>query len=488
MKTPRTASSRTECKDQPLLFQDLGPRQVVADFTGGTLSTDGGVLLLRQVDRALGVSRMLAGCFQDRRDGRWVDHSVQQLLAQRLYALALGYEDLNDHTRLRHDPLLAAACEKTDPLGGDRMLPQFRDAALAGPSTLNRLELSNHKRSRCHKLSHDPAQIQATLLKLGARCLPKHAREVVLDLDATGTLLHGEQEGRFFNGYYGDYCYLPLYVFCGNVPLWAQLRTSDQGAAEGADKAVAQIIAAIRRRCPKVRIILRADSGFAHPELMTLCEGLPDVYYCFGLQQNPRLLAKVQDTLAQARARQIQCGGVATRVFSEFEYTTLKSWCRPRRVIAKAEVTPQGQNPRFVVTNLPAEGFAQDHDPERFSPRRLYEEFYCARGQMENVIKQQLLDLKADRLSTHQMGSNQLRLWFSTLAYLLLERVRAIGLAGSQLATATVGSVRLKLLKVAAQVRVSVRRVYVQISSAYPWQELFQRCHRRLIQSSWPSG
>ena len=488
MKIPRTASSRTDCKDQPLLFQDLGSRQVVADFTGGTLSTDGGVLLLRQVDRALGVSRMLAGCFQDERDARWVDHSVQQLLAQRLYGLALGYEDLNDHARLRHDPLLAVACEKTDPLGGDRTLPQFREAALAGPSTLNRLELSNHKNTRCHKLSHDPAQIEATLLKLGARCLPKHAREVVLDLDATGTLLHGEQEGRFFNGYYGDYCYLPLYVFCGNVPLWAQLRPSDQGAADGAVEAVEKIIAAIRRRCPKVRIILRADSGFAHPQLMTLCEGLPEVYYCFGLQRNPRLLARVQDTLAQARARQIQCGGVATRVFSEFEYATLKSWSRSRRVIAKAEVTPQGQNPRFVVTNLPAEGFAQDHDPERFSPRRLYEEFYCARGQMENVIKQQLLDLKADRLSTHQMGSNQLRLWFSTLAYLLLERVRAIGLAGSQLATATVGSVRLKLLKVAAQVRVSVRRVYVQISSAYTLQELFQRCHRRLIQSSWPSG
>jgi hypothetical protein len=488
MKTPRTASSRTDCKEQPLLFQDLGSRQVVADFTGGTLSTDGGVLLLRQVDRALGLCRMLASCFHDQRDARWVDHSVQQLLAQRLYSLALGYEDLNDHCRLRHDPLLAVACEKTDPLGGDRKLPQFRDAALAGPSTLNRLELSNHKSSRCHKLLHDPAQIQATLLKLGVRCLPKGAGEVVLDLDATGTLLHGEQEGRFFNGYYGDYCYLPLYVFCGNVPLWAQLRTSDQDAADGAVEAVTQIITALRRRCPKVRIILRADSGFARPEFMTLCEALPEVYYCFGLQQNPRLLARVQDTLAQARARQIQCGGVATRVFSEFQYTTLKSWNRSRRVIAKAEVTPQGDNPRFVVTNLPAEGFAQDRDPERFSPARLYEEFYCARGQMENVIKQQLLDLKADRLSTHQMGSNQLRLWLSTLAYLLLERVRAIGLAGSPLAVATVGSVRLKLLKVAAQVRVSVRRVYVQMSSAYPWRELFERCHGRLMRLAPASG
>jgi len=453
---------------------------VVADFTGGTLSSDGGVLLLRQVDQALGVTRMLAGCFHDRRDARWVDHSVSQLLAQRLYGLALGYEDLNDHARLRHDPLLAVACEKTDPLGGDRILPQFRDAALAGPATLNRLELSNHKATRCHKLSHDPAQVQATVLQLGVRCLPKRAREVVLDLDATGTLLHGQQEGRFFHGHYGDYCYLPLYVFCGNVPLWAQLRTADHGAADGAVEAVSQIVAAIRRRCPRVRIILRADSGFARPELMALCEALPEVYYCLGLQQNPRLVARVQGALADARVRQIQCGGVAARVFSEFEYATLKSWSQPRRVIAKAEVTAQGDNPRFVVTNLPAAGFADDEDPERFSPARLYEEFYCARGQMENVLKQQLLDLKADRLSTHRLASNQLRLWFSALAYLLLERVRTLGLAGSELAVATVGSVRLKLLKVATQVRVSVRRVYVQMSSAYPFRGLFARCHQRL--------
>jgi hypothetical protein len=488
MKTPRTASSGTDCKDQPLLFQDLGSRQVVADFTGGTLSTEGGVLLLRQVDRALGVSRMLSGCFHDQRDARWVDHLVSQLLAQRLYGLALGYEDLNDHARLRHDPLLAVACEKTDPLGGDRTLPQFRDAALAGPATLNRLELSNHKATRCHKLSHDPEQVQTTVLKLGVRCLPKHAREVVLDLDATGTLLHGQQEGRFFHGYYGDYCYLPLYVFCGNVPLWAQLRTADHDAADGAVEAVTQIVAAIRRRCPKVRIILRADSGFARPELMALCEALPEVYYCLGLQQNPRLVARVQGALAEARARQIQCGGVAVRVFSEFEYATLKSWSRPRRVIAKAEVTTQGANPRFVVTNLPAAGFADEEDRERYTPARLYEGFYCARGQMENVLKQQLLDLKADRLSTHRLGSNQLRLWFSTLAYLLLERVRTLGLAGSELAVASVGSVRLKLLKVAAQVRVSVRRVYVQMSNAYPLRELFERCHRRLTRLTPASG
>lgn len=488
MKTHRTASSTTDCKDQPLLFQDLGMRKVVADFSGGILSSDGGLLLLRQVDRGLGISAALAGCFRDGRDPRWVDHSVQQLLAQRLYALALGYEDLNDHALLRRDPLLAVACEKTDPLGRDRFLPQFRDAALACPATLNRLELSNHKVSRAHKLTHDPAQVQATLLKMGVRCLPKHALEIVLDLDTTGTLLHGEQEGRFFDAYHGGYCYEPLYVFCGNIPLWAQLRTADHDAAEGAVEAMKKIIAAIRQRCPQARIILRADSGFARPQLMALCEGLPEVYYCFGLQRNPRLVLRVQGALAKARARQIQCGGAATRVFCEFEHTTLKSWSRARRVIAKAEFTAQGPNPRFVVTNLPAEGFAQDQDPERFTPVRLYEQFYCARGQMENVIKQQLLDLKADRLSTHHLGSNQLRLWLSALAYVLLERVRTLGCAGTELAVATVGSVRMKLLKVAAAVRVSVRRVYVQLSSAYPLQSLFALCHRRLLRLGSASG
>ncbi len=488
MQTHRTASSTTDCKDQPLLFQDLGARQVVADFSGGILSSDGGLLLLRQVDRGLGVSAALAGCFRDERDPRWVDHSVQQLLAQRLYALALGYEDLNDHARLRRDPLLAVACEKIDPLGRDRFWPQFRDAALACPATLNRLELSNHRSSRAHRLTHDPAQLEATLLKLGVRCLPKHAQEIVLDLDATGTLLHGEQEGRFFDAYHGGYCYEPLYVFCGNIPLWAQLRTADRDTAEGVVEAMRKILAALRQRCPHARIILRADSGFARPELMALCEGLPEAYYCFGLQRNPRLVRQLHPALAQARARQIQCGGVATRVFTEFAHTTLQSWSRARRVIAKAEFTPQGSNPRFVVTNLPAEGFAQAKDPERFSPARLYEQFYCARGQMENVLKQQLLDLKADRLSTHHLGSNQLRLWLSALAYLLLERVRTLGCAGSELAAATVGSVRLKLLKVAAVVRVSVRRVYVQLSSAYPLQGLFTLCHRRLRRLAPASG
>jgi hypothetical protein len=465
---------------QPLLFSDLGSRQVVADFSGGTLSSDGGVLMLRQVDLSLGLTRRLAGCFGDQRQQVFVEHSVPQLLAQRLYAEALGYEDVNDHQQLRYDPLLATACGKKDPLGEERIF--HPGPALAAPSTLNRLELSNNKNSRCHKLPHDPKKIEALLLEMGVRCLPKHAVEIVIDLDAMGHRLHGLQEGRHFNAYYDDYVYLPLYAFVGHIPLWAQLRTSDHGAAHGVVPALQQIVAAIRRRCKNARIIIRGDSGFCRDEIMAWCESQPRLDYCLGLAKNSVLLQRAEGAMMDARARHCLSGAVRTRVFTEFEYQTkTQTWSRTRRVIAKAEVTAEGDNPRFIVTSLAAKGWKKDRDKTRFSAARLYEEFYCARGDMENVLKQQVLDLEADRMSTHYLGSNQLRLWLATFAYLLMERVRALGLWGTELAQATMGSVRLKLLKVAAQVKVSVRRVYVQLSSAYPMQEIFRLCHRRLM-------
>lgn len=467
--------------NQALLFDDLGPRRVQADFSGGTLSSDAGALLLRQVDRNLGLTQSLALCFGDGRNQLWVEHSVPELLRQRIYGTALGYEDINDHERVRLDPLLAVACEKTDPLGQERLLPQHRGIALASPSTLNRLELSNNKNSRCHKVPHDPAQIEACLLKMGVRCLAKHAQEVILDLDAMGHRLHGFQEGRHFNAYYDDYCYLPLYAFVGNFPLWAQLRTADHDAAHGVVPALEKMVAAIRKRCKKARIIVRGDSGFGREEIMAWCEGQREVYYCLGLAKNSVLIEKLGPALAQARARHCLTGASSVREFSQFEYQTQKSWSRARRVIGKAEVMVAGENPRFVVTNLPAKGFEGDADPGRFTPARLYEELYCARGDMENRLKQQVLDLKADRMSTHHIASNQLRLWEAMFAYLLLERLRTQGLAGTELERATAGSLRVKLLKVAAQVRVSVRRVYVQMSSAYPLQELFGLCHRRLM-------
>ena len=486
MKTPFTASSKTDCKEQPLLFQDLGSRQVVADFSGGTLSSDGGVLLLREVDANLGLTQSLAQCFDDHRQQVFVDHAVPEMLAQRIFGLGLGYEDVNDHDKLRLDPLLATACSKSDPLGEDRFNPAPRGIALAGSSTLNRLELSNNRNSRCHKLPHDPAKIEACLLQMGVRCLPKHAVEVVVDLDAMGHLVHGTQEGRHFNAYYGDYCYLPLYAFVGAIPLWAQLRTSDHDAAQGVVPALEKIVAAIRKRCRKARIIVRGDSGFGREEIMAWCEGQSEVYYCLGLAKNAVLVEELGLALADARARRCLCGARSVRVFTEFEYRTQRTWSRARRVIGKAEVMADGDNPRFVVTNLPAEGFQDDDDRSRFIPVRLYEELYCARGDMENMLKQQVLDLRADRMNTQYLASNQLRLWFATFGYLLMERLRALGLAGTELAQATAGSVRLKLLKVAAQVRVSVRRVYVQLSSAYPLQALFLLCHRRLMAR--PSG
>jgi|SRR5271157_188133 len=473
---------------QSFLFADLGPRRVQADFSGGTLSTDAGALLLRQVDINLGVTAELAQCFYDTRNQDWVDHSVQELLRQRLFGTALGYEDINDHQRLRLDPLLAAACGKTDPLGEQRVLPQFRGIALAAPSTLNRLELSNNKDTRCHKLPHDPAKMEACLLKMGARCLPRHAQEVVLDLDAMGHRLHGLQEGRHFNAYYDDYCYLPLYAFVGDFPLWAQLRTAEHAAAHGAVPALEKMVAAIRQRCPKAQIIVRGDSGFGREEIMAWCEGQPEVYYCLGLAKNSVLIDQLGPALAQARARHCLTGAASVREFTEFRYRTKDSWSRERRVIGKAEVMREGENPRFVVTNLPAKGFRDQKDKSRFSPARLYEELYCARGDMENKLKQQVLDLQADRMSTHYMASNQFRLWEAMFAYLLLERLRTQGLAGTELERATAGSLRLGLLKIAAQVRVSVRRVYVQMSSAFPLREVFALCHRRLMSLAAAAG
>lgn len=473
---------------QPMLFADLGPRKVVADFSGGTLSSDGGVLLLRQVDLSLRLTSSLADCFYDTRDQRFVDHSLPQLLAQRIYAIALGYEDLNDHQRLRLDPLLASACNKTDPLGQYRFNPDHRGVALASASTLNRLELSNNRFSRCHKVPHCPAKVEACLLEMGVRCLPKNAREVVVDLDAMGHRLHGFQEGRHFNAYYDDYCYLPLYAFAGDYPLWAQLRTSDKDAADGVVPALEKIVRAIRRRCRKARIIVRGDSGFCREEILAWCEGQKEVYYCIGLAKNSVLEELLGPAMAEARGRYCLSGASGVREFAQFMYQTKHSWSRARRVIGKAEVLAGGENPRFVVTNLPASGFKDDTQRNRFEPRRLYEQFYCARGEMENVLKQQVLDLRADRMSTHHLASNQFRLWEAMLAYLLLERLRTWGLSGTELEAATVGSVRVKLLKVAAQVRVSVRRVYVQLCSAYPLQGLFRLCQQRLMRLAAASG
>jgi len=485
MKIATTASSGTDCKDHPLLFQDLGRRKVVADFSGGALSSDGGVLLLRQADRLLGLTQSLSRCFIDGRDARWTDHGLSELLRQRLFAMALGYEDVNDHNLLRHDLLLAVACEKRDPLGTDRLHVSQQPVALAGASTLNRLELSNNRRSRFHKIRHEPQLIEQCLLKLAVRCLPKHASEIVVDLDAMGHLLHGRQEGAHFNRYYDGFCYLPLYLFVGDMPLWAQLRTSDVDPIAGVIEALDKVVAALRGRNPGAKLIVRGDSNFSREELMSWCEQ-HGVYYCFGFARNTALMKALEAPFAEARAARCLTGVARVRRFASFDYRTVRSWSRTRRMIGKAEVGAQAEDARFVVTNLPENGFEGDLQSGRFHQERLYEELYCGRGEMENVLKQQVLDLQADRMSTHYLASNQLRLWLATFAYLLLERVRTIGCRGTELARATAGSVRLKLLKVAAVVRVSVRRVHVQLSSAYPLRLLFRLCQQRLL--TCPSG
>ena len=344
---------------------------------------------------------------------------------------------------MRRDPLLAVAAGKLDPLGAKRRDPADRGHALAAAPTLNRLELGNSRTSRYHKIAHDPQAIEATLLEMGVRALPRDTAEVVLDFDASDDPLHGRQEGRFFHGYYGAYCYLPLFCFAGEVILWAQLRPSDIDASEGTVEVLEKIVAARRRRFPQVRIIVRGDSGFCREALMAWCERQAQVYYCLGLAKNARLTALLAPVLDRARQKQILCGGASVRTFAEFTYRTLSSWSRARRVIGKAEVTAQGDNPRFVVTNLPAEGFAGE-PPEgagRFAAAALYEELYCGRGEMENMVKQMQLDLQATRMSTHWMASNQLRLWLSAFGCLLLERLRALSLQGSELARASLGTI-----------------------------------------------
>ena len=463
------AADKTDRNAQPLLFQDLGPRKVVADFSGGQLTNDGGALLLRQVDNSLGLTSMVAGCFTDVRDSSYVEHSLRELIAQRIFGLALGYEDLNDHQDLRRDPVFAAAAGKLDPLGEKRRQPKDRGNSLAAPCTLNRLELGNDQDTRAHKFTFDTEQIENTLLTLGVRCLNKHAKEIILDFDATDDPLHGDQEGRFFNAYYDCYCYLPLYCFIGDVPVWSQLCTSDEDASEGTLDALKKIVRAVRKRCPRARIIVRGDSGFCRDEIMTWCEE-KGIQYVLGLARNSRLVAEIQEALSDARARQCLCA-TPVRVFRDFQYRTLKSWSCERRVVGKAEVTMKGDNPRFIVTNIPARDYAA---------AELYEELYCGRGQMENVIKQQQLDLHADRTSTRSMEANQLRLWFTTLAYLLIDRIRAWGLGETKLARAYAGTIIRKILKIPAQVRVSVRRIYIQLSTSYPLQALWRECQRRL--------
>jgi Transposase DDE domain group 1 len=440
----------TECSADLFGFAPVEGREVVGAFDGGAITSDAGALLLGAADRAIKLTERLAGCFGDTRRPHLIEHEVATLLAQRVFGIALGYEDLNDHDELRHDPMMAVLAGKLEARRKDC-------APVAGKSTLNRLELSRLQPTRYHKISHNPIAIKRLLVDLFLNAHERPPQQIILDLDATDDPVHGEQEGRFFHGYYDCYCYLPLYVFCGRHLLAARLRPANMDAAAGAVEEVARMVAQIRRRWPHARILLRADSGFAREELMAWCEA-NGVDFLFGLQKNDRLVAEIADELAQAEAKSRRTGKPA-RYFKEFKWKTRRSWSRERRVVGKAEFTTDEANPRFVVTSLKR---------AECRPKYLYEKLYCARGEMENRIKECQLDLYADRTSTATMRANQLRLWLASFAYVLLCAVRRIGLHHTPFANASCGTIRLKLLKIGALVRVSVRRIKIAMASSCP--------------------
>ena len=458
---------KTECTPKQYEFHALGRREVVGCFDGGRITSDGGGLLLREVDARLGMMSRLSTCFEDYRNPESVEHPVRSLVAQRVYGLALGYEDLNDHDVLRSDSLLATLVGKSDVMGRKRVREKDRGYPLASSSTLNRLELSEPERaaeSRYKRIAAEPEALDRLLVDLFIESYKKPPREIWLDLDATDDPLHGDQEGRFFHGYYRCYCYLPLYIFCGGHLLCARLRPSNQDGAAGSVEELSRMVAQIREHWPKTRIVIRGDSGFCRESIMAWCEA-NRVKYVLGLARNARLVRAIGGQMHQAREEYGRTGEAA-RCFRDFEYRTRKSWSRSRRVVGKAEHLSKGANPRFIVTSLP---------PSRAGAKRLYEKLYCARGDMENRIKEQQLDLFADRTSAATMRANQLRLYFASFAYVLMHGLRRLGLAGTQLANAQCTTIRLKLLKIGARLKITVRKVWLSFSESWPYRKDFEQ-------------
>jgi Transposase DDE domain group 1 len=466
----------TQCTATYLDFPILGRREILADFDGGDITSDGGALLLRKVEQLTGIIRQFAACFTDHRNPDLIEHTIEELVAQRVYALALGYEDLNDHDDLRRDPLLAAVVGKADPTGRTRQRRRDRGKALAGKSTLNRLELTPvgaDRDSRYKKIACKIRAVEQLLLGLFLQAHGRPPERIVLDLDATDDPIHGHQLGRFFHGYYKGYCYLPLYIFCGDHLLCARLRPADIDASAGAVKQLERIVEQIRQAWPEVTITIRADSGFCREPIMAWCEA-HGVDYVLGLAQNPRLRAMITAQQEQARLA-YEATKQPARAFAELRYRTLDSWSRERRVVAKAEHLDKGANPRFVVTSRSA----ADRPAQP-----LYEEDFCGRGEAENRIKEQQLHLFADRTSAQTMRANQIRLFFSSIAYVLLNALRRLGLEGTDPAGAQCQTIRLKLLKIGALVRVTVRKVWVHLASSCPYAAVFRRVHAHLSRRS----
>jgi len=455
----------TECKQFSFDFQPLGRRNVTARFDAPAITSDAGGLLLRELDGKFGLIKQFADCFDDFRSPVLIRHTLEELLAQRIFGIALGYEDLNDHEQLRYDPLLAV-------LAGKRQPDPQEGFALAGKSTLNRLELTPvgaNEESRYKKIVARHHKIEDFFVDAFLQLKTGVPERIVLDLDATDDPLHGHQLGRFFHGYYKCYCYLPLYIFCGSHLLCAKLRPSNIDASAGSVKQLERIVRQIRAQWPKVRIVIRGDSGFCREQIMQWCE-CNEVDYVLGLAKNSRLKGALGKELHQAKL-QFEETGKASRVFRDFQYKTRKSWSRKRRVIGKAEHLAKGANPRFVVTSLSV---------EQFDARTLYEKEYCARGEMENRIKEQQLYLFADRTSASTMRANQLRLWLSSVAYVLVNALRELGLKGTEFEKAQCHTIRLKLFKIGAAIRVTFRRVWVSLSASYPYAKTFQQIFNNL--------
>lgn len=463
-----------ECQPVQLEFQDLGRRRVVGDFDGGNITSDAGALLLRELEHRRGLIQQFSRCFVDGRDQRYVEHSLPSLLAQRVFGICLGYEDLVDHEWLRQDPLIALACQRLDLMGQQRRRERDRGKPLAGKSTLQRLETAPEELGQRYKrISWDPEAIEQFFVSAFLDSYDTPPQRIILDFDATDDPIHGHQEGRFFHGFFDCYCYLPLYVFCGEHLLAAKLRRSNIDASAGAAEELQRIVAQIRTRWPAVEIWVRADSGFCREPIMRWCED-NHVGYVVGLARNPRLTRLLQKDLKKARRKFLRTG-TPTRRFKDFTYRTLDSWSRRRRVIGKAEHLPGRENPRYVVTNLPK---------SQIPAQQLYEQIYCARGEMENRIKEQQLQLFADRTSAATMRANQMRLWFASLAYVLLNTIRESALQDTEFARAQCATIRLKLMKIGALVRVSLRRVTISFASGYPYRAVFANVLSALARGS----
>ena len=458
---------KTECTKDYSSFQALGRREIVADFSGGTITSDGGALLLREVEQRTAILKRFAQCFTDYRDKKRIEHSVLDLVSQRVIGLALGYEDLNDHDQLASDKMLAVVVGKKDPTGMHRKSVKDQGKPLAGKSTLNRLELTPVNataNSSYKKVVLSPESVDDLFVDVFLESHAEIPEEIILDVDATDDPLHGNQEGKFFHGYYKAYCYLPLYIFCGEHLLCARLRTAKNDAASGTVEEVERIVQRIRAVWPDTKIIVRGDSGFCREDIMIWCED-NDVDFLLGLAKNNRLGKEIEEEMALAKAL-YQCSGRASRVFKDFCYKTLKTWRWNRRVVGKAEHLAKGSNPRFVVTSL---------RPDLNNAQDLYEKVYCARGDMENRIKEQQLMLFAARTSTKKMHSNQVRLYFSSLAYVLVQALRRLGLAGTEMAKAQCDTIRLKIFKIGARIKITVRKVWICFAEGYPYKNIFSQ-------------